>query len=207
MYITFRLFYVVVVIALVSNRNIVLGWTMMEPSTVSKATTSAGTSDRRVFFTNTITTIAGRVLTTAAAAVAVSPTPAFAKGIGSKDSVVQREINTFNSLIYNFKNTALDGGLDAKTLTEPSITFIEFGEAMKKGQVTFVEFLAPNGLVAYATLKKNPKKPIRIGQGYPTGAKNSWSSPDFVIRSVSNYGVPYKFTVPALEKYNKRSKA
>jgi hypothetical protein len=34
--------------------------------------------------------------------------PANTSGLGSKDSVVQREINTFNSLIYNFKNTALD---------------------------------------------------------------------------------------------------
>ena len=107
-------------------------------------------------------------------------------------------------LLSSFKNSALDGGLDASTLNEPSISFVDFGEAMKKGQVTFVEFMAPSGLVAYATLKKNPKKPIRIGQGYPTGAKNSWSSPDFVIRSVSNYGVPYKFTVPALEKYKRK---
>ena len=166
-------------------------WGIDSPRTITPA------GNRRAFVASTVTTIA-----TIAAA---NPHPAIAKSLGSKDSVVQREINTFNSLIYNFKNSALDGGLDASTLNEPSISFIEFGEAMKKGQVTFVEFLAPNGLVAYATLKKNPKKPIRIGQGYPTGAKNSWSSPDFVIRSVSNYGVPYKFTVPALEKYKRKA--
>lgn len=90
----------------------------------------------------------------------------------------------------------------------------------KHQTVEFVEFLAPSGAVAYATLKgkggggggknkkdgsSNPNR-IRIGQGYPTGAKGSWSSPDFVIRSVSNYGVPYKFTVPALAtaKYTKK---
>jgi hypothetical protein len=167
------------------------GWSIEPP----KSSTSSG--NRRAFVATTFATIA--TITSA------SPDEAFAKSLGSKDSVVQREINTFNSLIYNFKNSALDGGLDASTLKEPSISFIEFGEAMKKGQVTFVEFMAPNGLVAYATLKKNPKKPIRIGQGYPTGAKNSWSSPDFVIRSVSNYGVPYKFTVPALEKYKRKA--
>lgn len=148
---------------------------------------------------------AATVATTTAIVVAVAGgEPAQAASLGSKESVVQREINTFNSLIYNFKNTALDGGLDAKTLTEPSISFVEFGDLMKKGQVTFVEFMAPTGAVAYATLKKSPKRPIRIGQGYPTGGKKSWSSPDFVIRSVSNYGVPYKFTVPALAKYKKK---
>jgi hypothetical protein len=93
-----------------------------------------------------------------------------------------------------------------------------YNEQTKHQTVEFVEFLAPSGAVAYATLKgkgggggknkkdgSNPNR-IRIGQGYPTGAKGSWSSPDFVIRSVSNYGVPYKFTVPALAtaKYTKK---
>jgi len=68
-----------------------------------------------------------------------------------------------------------------------------------------------SGDVAYVTFKggkgkdsKNAKGPIRIGQGYPINKKGSWSSPDYVIRSVSNFGVPYKFTVPALAKYNKK---
>ena len=79
---------------------------------------------------------------------------------------------------------------------------------MKNGQVSFVEFYAPFGEEAYVTFKpkegdKEDPKPIRIGQGYPTMAKNSWSSPDYVIRSVSNFGVPYKFTVPMLAKYKK----
>ncbi len=129
--------------------------------------------------------------------------------LGSLDSVVGREIRSFNGLIYNFKNTALDGGLDASKIKGPSVSFIEFGEAMKNGQVAFVEFMAPYGEEAYVTFKpkegdKESPKPIRIGQGYPTMAKNSWSSPDYVIRSVSNFGVPYKFTVPMLAKYNKK---
>lgn len=160
---------------------------------------SETTPGRRAFLAST----AAAVTAATVSSLVVAVDPAAASGLGSKDSVIQREINTFNSLIYNFKNTALDGGLDASTLNEPSIPFLEFGELMKKGQVVSVEFMAPSGAVAYATLKKNPKKPIRIGQGYPTGGKNSWSSPDFVIRSVSNYGVPYKFTVPALAKYKK----
>jgi hypothetical protein len=127
--------------------------------------------------------------------------------LGDSNSVVGREIRSFNSLVYNFKNSALDGGLDASKLNEESISFVEFGEAMKNGDVTFVEFMAPFGEAAYATIKTKDGaagKPIRIGQGYPTMSKDSWSSPDYVIRSVSNFGVPYKFTVPLLAKYNKK---
>jgi hypothetical protein len=80
---------------------------------------------------------------------------------------------------------------------------------MKNKQVEFVEFMAPSGDVAYVTFKpekgsKEKPKPIRIGEGYPINKPGSWSSPDYVIRSVSNFGVPYKFTVPALEKFNKK---
>jgi len=141
------------------------------------------------------------------AGVTASPSPASAAyKLGDKSSVVGREIRSFEGLIYSFKNTALDGGLDASKIKEPSVPFIEFGEKMKNGEVAFVEFMAPNGETAYATFKDKESgkesEPIRIGQGYPTGGKKSWSSPDYVIRSVSNYGVPYKFTVPMLAKYN-----
>ena len=71
------------------------------------------------------------------------------------------------------------------------------------GEVTFVEFMAPSGDVAYATFK-GKKERSRIGEGYPINKKGSWSSPDYVIRSVSNFGVPYKFTVPALAKFSTR---
>jgi hypothetical protein len=132
--------------------------------------------------------------------------------LGSLDSVVGREIRSFNGLIYSFQNTSLDGGLDGSKIKEPSVPFIEFGEAMKNNQVAFVEFMAPYGEEAYVTFKpkeggkeKESPKPIRIGQGYPTMSKNSWSSPDYVIRSVSNFGVPYKFTVPMLARYNKKN--
>lgn len=73
--------------------------------------------------------------------------------------------------------------------------------------MAFVEFLAPHGEKAYVTFKAKKGEPeptpIRIGQGYPTMSKDSWSSPDYVIRSVSNFGVPYKFSVPLLEKYKR----
>jgi len=70
----------------------------------------------------------------------IDPAHAAALGAGTP---VGREIDTFNSLIYNFKNIDLGGGLDASTLNEPSIPFVEFGEKMKNGEVAFVEFLAP----------------------------------------------------------------
>ena len=149
----------------------------------------------------------GAATTALVASSLLAPAPAFAKlGKTEKDSVVQREMNTFNSLIYNFKDVTLNG-LDASKLKEPSVPFIEFGERMKKGEVAFVEFIAPNGDVAYVTFKQgsnekeSPKK-IRIGEGYPTESKDSWTSPAYVIRSVSNFGVPYKFTVPALAKFS-----
>lgn len=98
--------------------------------------------------------------------------------------------------------------MDASKLKEPSVPFVEFGEKMKNGEVEFVEFMAPSGDVAYVTFKEGKKGeskgPIRIGQGYPINKKGSWSSPDYVIRSVSNFGVPYKFTVPALAKFSSR---
>jgi hypothetical protein len=64
--------------------------------------------------------------------------------------------------------------------------------------VTFVEFLAPYGDVAYATLQSNNGRPIRVGAGYPIEQHDGYSSPAFAIRTVANAGVPYKFTVPAL---------
>lgn len=166
------------------------------------------------------------VTATVTAAAAVGPANAAVKGTApqgafilgkiAKKSAVGKEIESFDSLIRNFKNNRLDGGLDASKLNEPSISFIDFGGKLKAGEVTFVEFLAPNGDVAYATVKGDPgadgKKAkraggttrLRIGQGYPVTSKTSWSSPDYVIRAVSNYGVPYAFTVPALAKYKKK---
>lgn len=76
-------------------------------------------------------------------------------------------------------------------------------EKLASDQVTFVEFLAPNGDAAYATLKSSGEgggtdKPIRIGEGYPVEDPNGWSSPAFVVKAVAKKGVPYKFVVPGL---------
>jgi hypothetical protein len=164
----------------------------------AKATAEAS---RRSFLVGGAAALVGASLLPESASAALGRIP--------KDSVVQKEMNSFNDLMYNFKDVTLNG-LDASKLKEASVPFVEFGERMKKGEVAFVEFIAPNGDVAYATFKpgkddKEAPKKIRIGQGYPTESKDSWTSPAYVIRSVSNFGVPYKFTVPALAKYsNKR---
>ena len=167
-------------------------------------------TDRRSMLVNgAAALLTGAAVLPKAADAVVYPAAEGGYKLGSLESVVGREIRSFNGLIYSFKNTALDGGLDASKIKGPSIPFIEFGEAMKNGEVAFVEFMAPYGEEAYVTFKpkegdKEAPKPIRIGQGYPTMSKDSWSSPDYVIRSVSNFGVPYKFTVPLLAKYNKK---
>lgn len=184
--------------------------TLLAAGSVSGFSANSPQTDRRAFVGGAAAFLGGALLKPDQSSAAIINYPAAAGGykLGDPNSVVGREIRSFNSLIYNFKNTALDGGIDASTIKEPSISFIDFGEAMGKGDVTFVEFIAPFGEVAYATLKptgeETTPKRIRIGQGYPTMAKNSWSSPDYVIRSVSNFGVPYKFTVPYLARYNKK---
>lgn len=61
------------------------------------------------------------------------------------------------------------------TLEEPSISYSDFLSKLNSDQVTFVQFLAPNGDVAYATFKQSSadgetsssSAPIRIGEGYP----------------------------------------
>ena len=109
-------------------------------------------------------------------------------------------------------------GLDASSLNEPSIPYAEFNEKLKNGRVELVEFLAPNGDVAYVTLKGDTTNleeeasngvPItattnsvrlRIGEGYPLEQTDGCSSPLFCIRTVKNAGVPYKFIVKGLNK-------
>lgn len=116
------------------------------------------------------------------------------------------EWTAFNGLIFNYRGGQY-GGLDGSTLTEPSVPFREFGEKLKNDQVAFVEFMAPDGDRAYVTFKPTREgeaipKPIRIGDGYPIEQHDGWSSPAFVVRAVTRYNVPYKFTVPGLAAYS-----
>ena len=97
-------------------------------------------------------------------------------------------------------------------MNEPSITYADFNDKLKSGQIAFVEFLAPDGDVAYATIKTqsggdsatssstSSGNKVRIGEGYPIEQHDGYSSPMFCVRAVKNAGVPYKFVVPALMK-------
>mmetsp|Transcript_6011 Transcript_6011/g.8842 ORF Transcript_6011/g.8842 Transcript_6011/m.8842 type:complete len:194 (+) Transcript_6011:118-699(+) len=118
-------------------------------------------------------------------------------------------LTPFNGLAFQYRGGAENVGLDASQLNEPSIPYSDFLDRLDKGDVEFVEFMAPNGDSAYATFKatvdadgKEVKQPpIRIGQGYPIEDPEGWSSPAFVVKIVKKKNVPYKFTVPMLAKY------
>mmetsp|Transcript_10322 Transcript_10322/g.25019 ORF Transcript_10322/g.25019 Transcript_10322/m.25019 type:complete len:178 (-) Transcript_10322:106-639(-) len=112
----------------------------------------------------------------------------------------ENQVTAFNGLAFNYRGGEY-GGLDASTIDEPTVTYKEFNEKLKAGEVVFVEFLAPDGDVAYATFKDDSKR-IRIGEGYPIEQHDGYSSPLFCIRAVKNAGVPYKFTVKGLAKFS-----
>ncbi len=132
------------------------------------------------------------------AAAVVTTTPAMAD---TGAEVRGTPITPFNGLIFNYRGNDF-GGLKASDIDEPSIPYLDFVQRLKAGEVEFVEFLAPNGDAAYVTFK-GKSGAIRVGEGYPVEQPGGWSSPAFVIRTVQNEGVPYKFTVPALRASKK----
>ena len=87
------------------------------------------------------------------------------------------EVTPFNGLIFNYRNSQF-GGLDATSIDEPSVPYSEFCERLKKGEVEYVEFMAPDGDVAYATFKSaaggGKPAPIRIGEGFPVEQHDGW---------------------------------
>lgn len=95
------------------------------------------------------------------------------------------KLTPFNGLAFQYRGNA-NGGLDASTLNEDSIPYIDFLKRLDSDEVEFVEFLAPNGDAAYVTFKakegEEKMKPIRIGEGYPIEDPEGWSSPAFVVK-------------------------
>lgn len=87
------------------------------------------------------------------------------------------EVTPFNGLIFNYRNSQF-GGLDAESIDEPSVSYREFCDRLKKGEVEFVEFMAPDGDVAYATFRGTTEgsksAPIRIGEGFPVEQHDGW---------------------------------
>jgi len=124
-------------------------------------------------------------------------------GVNAEDPDT-RDLNAFNTLTFNYRRNDFNG-LKASDLNEESISYADFLAKMDGGEVKFVEFYAPDGDVAYATLetvtttssgegsetKKVSKTRIRIGEGYPVEIHDGWSSPAFVIRSVKEKGVRF----------------
>jgi hypothetical protein len=146
----------------------------------------------------------------ASAAVASSLVAAVSSASAAQDPEYRQgiEVTAFNGLIFNYRNSQF-GGLDADDINEPSMSYVEFCQKLKDGQIEFVEFMAPDGDKAYATLKSPDGQakapPVRVGEGYPIEQHDGWSSPAFAVRTVKNAGVPYKFTVPGLAKYQTKS--
>ena len=141
-------------------------------------------------------------------AALVTSVLAIAKSANAADDDLTRggvPLTPFNGLAFQYRGG--NGiGLDASTLNEPSVPYAEFLDRIDKGEVAFVEFMAPSGDAAYATFKtkegETKEKPIRIGEGYPLEDPEGWSSPAFVIKIVKKKDVPYKFTVPGLARYS-----
>lgn len=182
--------YLLTIASLVGALSGASAFSVDKPKASSPTTTSANT--RRSF-------LAGGAAALVAGTAAVAPVSAATE---TRQGI---DVTAFNGLIFNYRNSDSNAGLDASTLDEPSVPFLEFGDKLQKGEVSFVEFMAPDGDAAYVTFKAsetepNPK-PIRIGEGYPIEQHDGWSSPAFVVRAVKQNNVPYKFTVPALAKY------
>lgn len=109
------------------------------------------------------------------------------------------KLTPFNSLAFQYRGTEF-AGLQGNAIDEPSISYADFMDKLKSGEIAKVEFAAPDGDVAYAYFTKPDQKPLRVGEGYPIEQHDGYSSPLFAIRAVKNAGVPYKFIVPALSK-------
>jgi hypothetical protein len=115
-------------------------------------------------------------------------------------------LTAFNGLAFQYRGNN-NIGLKVSTLNEPSVPYSEFLDRIDKGEVEFVEFMAPSGDAAYVTFKAKDgeakQTPIRIGEGYPIEDPEGWSSPAFVVKIVKKKDIPFKFTVAALAAYNK----
>ena len=165
----------------------------VSPSKKTSTTSLSMSQNRR-----SVVSLLTSSIVTAAGGSVLFPSAAQAEAETMERGGVQ--LTPFNSLAFNYR-----GGesptVAASDLNEPSVPYAEFLEKLNANQVTFVEFLAPNGDKAYATFKSeesNNSKPIRIGEGYPIEDPEGWSSPAFVIKAVAKANVPYKFVVPGL---------
>ena len=141
-------------VALVSNFNVLpVQALVVSPSKPTSVTTT--TTSRRQWF-NVV--VGGLAATTIPSRPAQADTGANVRGI---------DMTPFNGLIFNYRASDSPSSLQASDLDEPSISYADFCQKLKDGQVQFVEFMAPNGDAAYATLKGQEDNPIRVGEGTP----------------------------------------
>ena len=66
-------------------------------------------------------------------------------------------LTPFNGLAFQYRGSS-NNGLDASTLNEPSVPYAEFLARMDKGEVEFVEFMAPNGDVSMFHLNQRRER-------------------------------------------------
>ena len=177
------------------QKELLIAAALLAVSTVHVDALAPTTNGRRAFLLESV--VAGgsfAAFGTAAPALAEQE-PEYRQG---------NQVTAFNGLAFNYRGGEY-GGLDASTIDEPTVSYKDFNEKLKAGEVTFVEFMAPDGDVAYATLKQGEgegEKRLRIGEGYPIEQHDGYSSPMFCVRAVKNANVPYKFTVKGLAKYS-----
>jgi hypothetical protein len=193
----------IVALCLLQQAARVSAWSpRIAPSMVSTPTnshspdTALSENRRRSFF------VTASALVTSAVLV-----PSFQAKADTGTDIRGTKSTPLNGLAFNYRGTDY-GGLTAAEINEPSISYADFMVKLKAGEVELVEFLAPDGDTAYATLKPKAgaagkESPIRIGEGFPTEQHDGFSSPAFAVRAVKNAGVAYKFTVPALQAYKK----
>ena len=101
------------------------------------------------------------------------------------------DVTPFNSLMFQYRGTdnQADPSLRASDLNEPSISYADFVGKLKAGEVEFVEFLAPDGDAAYATLKGG-QAPIRIGEGTCCCESNKFNSVTHCNEVFAKRGTP-----------------
>lgn len=159
----------------------------------SLSTDGSAVTDRRFFF---------RSLAGAGTAALVSSSSRVRPALAGQETEYRQgiEVNAFNGLIFNYKGGDFNGLPADAVGDEPSVSYRDFNEKLKAGNVKGVEFYAPDGDVAYATFKDDRR--VRIGEGYPVERHDGYSSPMFCVRAVKNAGVPYRFIVPALAQKN-----
>lgn len=159
------------------------------PASIHRATTTTATATATAAYATTpdneeegntaaaTTTLTRRSILTSllatAAATTVGASSAFAV-----DETMERggvKLTPFNSLAFNYREGE-SPTVDPDAIEEASIPYADFLEELAADRVAFVEFLAPNGDTAYATLKRSAPAPVPAPAASSSGDGASESS-------------------------------